>query len=24
VKAWLSSLGVEPIQDSYVTVWRKP
>jgi SAM-dependent methyltransferase len=24
VRAWLSSLGVEPIQDSYVTVWRKP
>jgi hypothetical protein len=24
VKAWLRSLGVEPIQDSYVTVWRKP
>jgi hypothetical protein len=24
VKAWLSSLGVEPIKDSYVTVWRKP
>ena len=24
VKAWLSSLGVEPTQESYVTVWRKP
>ena len=24
VKAWLSSLGVQPILESYVTVWRKP
>ncbi len=24
VRDWLASLGVEPIQTSYVTIWRKP
>jgi len=24
VKAWLASLGVAPLQESYVTIWRKP
>jgi trans-aconitate methyltransferase len=24
VKAWLASLGVQPLQESYVTIWRKP
>jgi len=24
VLAWLASLGVQPILESYVTIWRKP
>ncbi len=24
VRDWLASLGVKPIQTSYVTIWRKP